>query len=293
MLNKNDKIALVCCSNGQRISNKNKLEKLNETMKEIGLEPVWGKYIYGNKNGINGSAEDKATELMEFYNDNDIKAIFDISGGDIANEILPSLDFEVIKNSNKLFYGYSDLTTIINAIYKKTGNESVLYQIRNLIYSDSENQIQNFTNSVLLNKNDLFHINYDFIQKSDMEGVVVGGNIRCLLKLAGTEFWPDMQDKILLLESYGGEVPQMITYLSQLKQMNVFNQIKGILLGTFTILEDKKIVPTIQELLKIFAGDDLPIAYTKEIGHSIYSKGIIIGRKYHFKSVTVSSSKII
>ncbi len=26
-----------------------------------------------------------------------------------------------------------------------------------------------------------------------MEGIVVGGNIRCLLKLAGTPYWPDMR----------------------------------------------------------------------------------------------------
>lgn len=35
-----------------------------------------------------------------------------------------------------------------------------------------------------------------------MQGIVVGGNIRCLLKLAGTEYWPDMNGKILLLESF-------------------------------------------------------------------------------------------
>ena len=38
-----------------------------------------------------------------------------------------------------------------------------------------------------------------------MEGIVVGGNIRCLLKLAGTPYWPDMREKILLLESFGGK----------------------------------------------------------------------------------------
>ena len=51
----------------------------------------------------------------------EITDIYDISGGDIANEILPYLDFEVIKNSGKRFWGYSDLTTVINAIYEKTG----------------------------------------------------------------------------------------------------------------------------------------------------------------------------
>ena len=77
---------------------------------------------------------------------NTIKAIYDISGGDVANSILPYLDFEVIKKSDKEFWGYSDLTTVINAIYKKTGKASVLYQVRHLIYEYKEQQIENFKN---------------------------------------------------------------------------------------------------------------------------------------------------
>ena len=49
--------------------------------------------------------------------------------------------------------------------------------------------------------NDLFDIKYEFLQGKYMEGVVAGGNIRCLLKLAGTEYMPDMTDKILVLEN--------------------------------------------------------------------------------------------
>lgn len=70
---------------------------------------------------------------MNFYNDDEIAEIFDISGGDVANGILPYLDYEVIQKHSKRYWGYSDLTTIINAIYAKTGKASVLYQVRNLI----------------------------------------------------------------------------------------------------------------------------------------------------------------
>lgn len=81
---------------------------------------------------------------MDFYRDDEIKGIFDISGGDIANGILPYLDYDVIADSSKLFWGYSDLTTVLNAIYTKTGKISVLYQIRNLLYQHSERQLEDF-----------------------------------------------------------------------------------------------------------------------------------------------------
>lgn len=274
-----DKIAIVCCSNGQPLANKNNIEKLQNTLCKIGLIPVLGDYIYEGASVFSGSAKERAESLMQFYKDKEIKGIFDISGGDIANEMLPYLDFEVIGAGEKRFWGYSDLTTILNAIYAKTKRQSVLYQIRNLIYEDKENQIKNFTNTLLHGKKDLFTFSYEFMQREFMEGIVVGGNIRCLLKLAGTEYWPDMNGKILLLEACGGTVPQMVTYLNQLKQMGVFDKIAGVLLGTFTKMEAERCLPNIVDLVKQYAGEDIPIVKTFEIGHGVDAKGIIIGKK--------------
>ena len=100
-----------------------------------------------------------------------------------------------------------------------------------------------------------------------MEGIVVGGNIRCLLKLAGTPYWPDMREKILLLESFGGKLPQMVTYLSQLNQMGVFKKVNGILLGTFTKMEEDNCQPDMAQLILEFAEKKTPVAKSPLIGH--------------------------
>ena len=284
ILKKGSKVAIVCCSNGQLQTYREKINLLNDILLQLGLVPVFSDYIYEKNSAFSGTGAERAESLMNFYKDDEVKAIFDISGGDIANEILPYLDFEIISQSDKMFWGYSDLTTIINAIYAKTGNKSVLYQIRNILYGDSETQLSNFTNTVLNGTNDLFSFTYEFIQKDKMQGVVVGGNIRCLLKLAGTEYWPDMEQKILLLESLEGVCPQMVTYLSQLKQIGVFDKINGIILGTFTSMEEKKCRPTMTDLVKQYAGTSIPIVRTSEIGHGFHSKGIIIGEEICLKS---------
>ncbi len=213
---------------------------------------------------------------MELYEKEDVKAVFDISGGDIANEILPYLDFDVIKNHPKAFWGYSDLTTIVNAVYTKTGYEGVLYQVMNLVRDKSGVQRDNFVETVLHGKDTLFDFPYCFIQGEHMEGIVVGGNIRCFLKLAGTEFFPDLTDKILVLESLGGSVAQMVTFLSQLRCMGAFEKIRGIVLGTFTQMEEKGEQPDIVTLIQEYAGC-LPIIKTSKIGHGADSCGIVIG----------------
>lgn len=279
MLSYGDKIGIVCCSNGQKVTYKDKLQRLEETLKDMGLQPVFSDYIYEKEGPFSGTAKERAEALMDFYRDEEIKGIFDISGGDLANGVLPYLDYEVIAGSTKLFWGYSDLTTLINAIYHKTGRPSVLYQIRNLIYDHKERQIADFKNTVLEKGTDLFRPEYKFIQKNGMQGIPVGGNIRCFLKLAGTEYMPDLKGKILLLEGLSGTVDKMETYLCQLQQLDAFEKVTGILLGTFTEMEKEQYVPTIETLVKAKAGKDLPIAVTKEIGHGTDSKGIVIGQE--------------
>ena len=276
------KVGIVCCSNGQKRANENDIKVLEKTLRDIDVEVVFSEYIY-ERDGVScGSAKERAQALMDFYLDDEIVEIFDISGGDLANGVLPYLDYDVIAKSSKKFWGYSDLTTVLNAIYTKTGKESVLYQVRNLIYDCKEKQISDFTNTVIDNRNDLYGFDYQFAQGNKMQGVVVGGNIRCFLKLAGTEYMPDLTDKILLLESYSGTVAKMETYLCQLQQLGAFEKCAGILLGTFTEMEEKKCSLSMVELVQRIVGKDMPIVVTKDIGHGIDAKAIVIGMKYTF-----------
>ena len=175
---------------------------------------------------------------------------------------------------------------MLNSLYSKSNVCSYLYQIRNLIGSDSENQIKNFKNTFIEKKdNSLLTFNYRWIQGEEMEGIVIGGNIRCFLKLAGTEYMPDFNNKILFLESLSGNVDKMSTYINQYKQIGAFDNIKGIILGNFTEMEDNNYSPNIAELIKgTINNANIPIIKTEEIGHKGNSKCIIIGEKVRFKN---------
>ena len=278
-LEKGNQVALVALSNGLSSKMQGKIENLCDVLKEMGFHPICSQYLYQQESVRGAKAKLKAEELEQFYNQQAIKAIFDVSGGDIANEVLCELNWDNLKRENKLFWGYSDLTTIVNAIYQMTGTATCLYQVRNLIGTHGAIQQQYFKETVLESKESLLTFGYQFLQGNQMEGIVVGGNIRCFLKLAGTEFMPDFTDKILFLESRSGGVAQMITFLSQYKQLGAFKKVKGVLLGSFTQMEEENLTPTIEELVvEIIDNPNLPIAKTKEIGHGQDSKAIIIGK---------------
>ena len=281
MLKKGDYIGISACSDGRKESERKNIDELYNVLKNMGLNIITSKYIYANNDTFSTSIKEKANALMELYTDNRIKAIFDISGGDMCNELLDKLDYNIIKESNKIFFGYSDLTAIINAIYTKTGNISYLYQIKNIASEYSNEQQKRFIDTIMLGKNSLINFDYSFIRGESMSGIVVGGNIRCLLKLAGTEYMPDFSEKILFLESLGGGVGRAVACLSQLRQLGVFNRIKGVILGQFTYMTENNCKPSIEEIiLREIENEDIPIVRTQEIGHSKDSKAIKIGSFY-------------
>mgnify|MGYP000476144305 FL=1 len=285
MLNNNDKIALVVCSNGKNIEDKDRLEKLESILVEMGLVPIFTKYIYKDKFGRGAKAQDRAKELMSFYENKEIKAIFDISGGDIANEVLDYLDFDVIKRNYKPFFGYSDLTTVLNTLESQTNEVNYLYQILNII--ENEEIRTNFKNTFMKNEQILFDVKWRFLQGSSVEGEVIGGNIRCFLKLVGTKYFPKVDNKVLFIEGLGTSVEGLITHLSQLKQMNVFCNISGLLIGTFTKIEKEISVEELFELVKEYIPEHLPVVKTSEIGHAKDSKALKIGGMINIKNELV------
>lgn len=280
LLKLGDKVGIVACSNGLDRTRESKMLELKNTLNSLGLETVFSDKIYKKISEFNGTGKERADVLMGFFKDKTIKAIFDVSGGDLANEVLDYLNFEIIKNNVKPFFGYSDLSVIVNAIYAKTNIKTYLYKIRNFVEDDKVRQIQEFKNTFMGEDIELTRFNYTWVQGNTLEGIVVGGNIRCLLKLSGTEYMPDFQDKILFLESLSGDVPKMVTYLTQFKQMGVFNKVKGIILGSFSEMEAKNYFPTITDIIKgIVNNPQMPIVKTSELGHEKDSKCIIIGEK--------------
>lgn len=272
------KAALVACSDPMLLYQKDDIQRLQTLLEEEGLEVVVSPHLYDSIESL--SMQDKTDDLMGYFRDPGMEFIFDVSGGDIANSVLQELDYSAIRESRAVFCGYSDLSTVLNAIYSRSGRETVNYQVRNLLYDHAEEEKAYFRKNILTKNIGGSDLEYRFLRGDAMKGRVLGGNIRCFLKLAGTPFWPDLDGAILLLEAYSGNVMKITTYLYQLKQIGVFEQINGILLGTFSEMEKRQLRPTTGELIQSIVPMTLPIAVTRYIGHGTDARAIAIGREY-------------
>ncbi len=273
-----DFIGIVACSNKLQLRNREKIHELEEFINCLGLKIKYGNNIYEEECCYEEPRE-KAQGLMNLFMDKRVKVIFDISGGDLANGVLDLLDFNLIKDNPKIFCGYSDLTVIINPLNTKAKIETYYYQIRNLVGEYKEQQQKEFMRTFFQGNNDLINFKYNWIQGDKLQGEVIGGNLRCFLKLSGTKYMPSFDNKVLFLESLGGDAKKITTYLTQYKQIGAFEKISGIILGSFSEMEDRNYYPKVEEiLLNIIEDKKIPIIKTAYLGHRQNSKAISIGK---------------
>lgn len=276
------KAALVGCSNPLKAGYRPVVDQLVRILEDRGLEVVVSQFLTDDT--LIGRGEKRARELESFFLDPEMGHIFDISGGDLANTVLGHLDLDQIKDSQAVFYGYSDLTTILTAL-AKNGNQTVNFQLRNCLVNKDLLKSGYFDRLLAgEEKNiELDELEVTFVRGSEMTGPVYGGNLRCLLKLAGTPYWPDFTGSILLLEAYRGRPELVASLLEQCRETGIFDQISGVLLGTFSELDKLKASQLPAEILLDLLPANVPIAKTEFIGHRPDAKAIRLGQECAFR----------
>lgn len=189
------------------------LTALVEQLERQNVEVVLSPLLHDRQ----ATSEQKAKQFNTWMKEDTFDIVFDVSGGDLANTTIPSLDLEAYAQSHTVFAGYSDLTPVLNVLapIRKT----LLYQIRN---NGRFDELIDF----------LFKRNEDLV----LYDSVCGGNIRCFLKLAGTPYFPDLRGRVLFLESYSGNERRIESFFAQLAQMGVFDRIDHLVLGNFSEL---------------------------------------------------------
>ena len=212
--------------------------------------------------------------------DKDVKMIWCAKGGQNSNSVLDFLDYESIRNNPKIICGYSDITSLTNAIYQKTG--LITYSSTNFKtiatdetdYSLNEALNRFVDGSLKLGQADDTEI---IIKEGYAEGILIGGNLSLIYGLTCGIYAMDFQDKILFLEELGMESePSWVSnHLYYMKQNGVFDKIKGIWLGNYEhesgITLEKIVLDVLGENIKF------PIIKCNYFGHTEKKTVIPIG----------------
>ncbi|WP_100489320.1 S66 peptidase family protein [Sporolactobacillus pectinivorans] len=283
-LKKHDKIGIISPSDPITKELMEQFEKGTEYLSELGFTPIQSKNCLSCSMGYSATPKEKADDINNMFADSSIKAIVCSQGGANANACLPYVNWNIIRSNPKIFMGISDITTLLNAIFLKTGlvtfhgNDIIWGFGRELqMYDKKEFSDRLFSGKIGDLKSNGNRVN---IRGGKAEGTLIGGNLKCLLKLAGTNFLPDFNNAIVFLESFGFDPVVCDSAFNQLKQMGVFDEIKGVIIGH--IFDDRKEQQNIHMediLLKVSKEYSFPILKIDDFGHNCPNTVIPVGVK--------------
>lgn len=278
-LKKGDTIGVIAPSN---YIEKDDLEYINASialMEASGFKVKFGKYVFEDTLGYGTSPEKRATDINWAFKDDEVKAIMCVKGGEDSNTTLDYIDYEMIKKHPKIICGFSDNTSILNAIHEKTG--LVTYHgptFKSLTSWETGYAYKQFIKTFVEDTGSLImgepEDEYTTIQAGQDTGELVGGNLSLFTKLVCGKYAVNLQDKILFLEELGFEAaPEMVnSNIYYLKQNGVFDRIAGLWIGNYE--HPSKV--SIEKIIKNAIGDEykFPIIKSDNFGH--IDKKIII-----------------
>lgn len=261
-------------------------EELKEavaTIEELGFKTYYTDAVLYRYGYFAGTDRQRADDLMHMFINHDVDAILCVRGGYGSNRILDLLDFEIIKQNPKALIGYSDITSLINAFYKK--NSLIGFHGPVAISNFNDFTVKSFKKVLMKAPK---HYKYSNKRQKDTEdnrdfdqytitggatqGVLVGGNLVMIETLIGTEYEPDFENKIVFLEEVREKPYRVDRLITHLLMATNLSKASGIVLGIFKGCDIKDegsndSFTLKQVLYDRFSGLNIPCFYGMPFGH--------------------------
>ncbi len=268
------------------IEDTEKIEKGIDKLKSLGFNVKKGKHIYDKWGYFAGKDEDRAKDIIDMFEDDEVNMVLCVRGGYGAMRVMPYLNFNKIKNKPKIFMGYSDITVLLNAMYQKEG----LITFHGPMLNSSlyvEETLESFLSTIMKGHEEYcienpVHIPMLSNTDKSAEGRIVGGNLSLICSVLGTPYEIDIKDKILFIEEVGESPYRIDRMLTQLKLTGRLKECSGIILGQFTECdgeEDKNTFTLRQVLEDRVMNLNMPVITNFMCGHDNPKLVLPIGAK--------------
>ncbi|MGE8001619.1 S66 peptidase family protein [Lysinibacillus sp. NPDC093190] len=274
-LQKGDTVGLVA------LSSKVKLDKLGDAiafLEELGLNYIIGDTIQAKHDYLAGSDEERLGDFHEMVRNPEVKAIFCVKGGYGSARIAEKIDYGLLEENPKIFWGFSDLTYLHCAINEfanlVTFHGPLLMSVGRIDDLSKKMFLQLFTPMELQYVENISPLTT--IAPGVARGEIIGGNLRRLVNTLGTKFEVRTEGRILLIEELGETIPTIDSMLQQLKQARKLEQLAGVVIGSFTQTEADE--AALLALMKDYFADlGVPVVAGFKIGHDSTNIAIPLG----------------
>ena len=238
-LNRGDLIGLIAPASAP--TSEDKIVRGGEYLERLGYRVKLGKNIRAVRGYLAGSDAQRASDINAMFADKQVKAIIAVRGGYGTPRLLPLIDYSLVKRNPKILVGYSDLTALQLALYKKTGLVSFSGPMAGV---EMFKEIDPFTEEhfwqIITSAKATGTVrNPDsrpmkVIGKGTARGILLGGNLSLMASIAGTPYLPSFKNSILFFEEIGEESYRFDRMLNQLALAGILEAARGIVVGELT-----------------------------------------------------------
>jgi muramoyltetrapeptide carboxypeptidase len=307
-LAKGDLISIVSPSAGIANIFPNRVERGIKQLENMGYKVKVEKNALNKEKWLSGTIEDRVNDIHDAFIDKEVKAIICSIGGNHSNQILSSLDYDLIYNNPKIFLGYSDITVLHLAIAKKANLRTffgpslmaeiaeyprmadytmeyfnkalVTGKIDNILPSDTwTDEMLEWGNEELYETPRKYASNtgYLWLKSGFANSQIVGGTIPSINHLLGTEYLPDLIGKTFFIDLPEGNSPgeclslsDLDAYLADLYNCGVLKGLSGLIVGRpYGYNNDNEKYKVLNEIvLKYTNSYNYPILMNADIGHT-------------------------
>ena len=277
-----DTIGVIASSDLIRKKDLDDINKSKKLFEDLGYKVKYGKYASTNTLGYGATAKQRAEDINNMFADEEVKAIIVARGGEDSNSTFDYINYEIIKSNPKIICGFSDSTSLTNAIYAKTGLvtfngptfKSLTSWETDYAFKELIKRFQDKSLELGVEEDQ-----YETLKEGIVEGELVGGNLSLTTRLVTGKYSLDFTDKILFIEELGYESsPNLVNNnLYYMKQNGIFDKIKGIWVGNY---EHESGLKLEKILLDVLEGKyNFPIIKSNNFGHCDRKTVIPIGTK--------------
>jgi len=283
VLKMGDTVGLITPASALNEVNRTLIEA-REKMESLGFKVKFGQHVKKKKGYLAGSIKERVEDIHQMFRDKEIKAIVAIRGGYGSGQLLPYLNYDLIKSYPKILLGYSDITSLLNGIYKKTGLVTFHGPVAISTFTDYTKKYFYKTLTVTEPVLDIEDAPYEenmqksnriwSLKKGISEGRLIGGNLTLLQATLGTPYEIDTDDAILFIEEVDEAPYDLDRILNHFKQAGKFNHCKGVLFDQLGKIKPFSRSPafnnslSVEEVIEeVFKDFDFPVCLGFSIGH--------------------------
>lgn len=236
-LKQGDKIGLVATA--RKISRKELHPAIN-LLESWGLQILCGDNLFQEYNQFSGTIYQRVYDIQQMIDDDDIKAIFCVRGGYGTVQIIDLLNFDKLLKSPKWIIGYSDVT-VLHSHMHNLGLSSMHATMPINFQENTNESIKNLHAALFGFKYCIKASAHRLNKYGTIECEIVGGNLSILYSLLGSSSDIDTAGKILFLEDLDEYLYHIDRMIINLKRNNKFQNIKALIIGAMSNMNDNKI----------------------------------------------------